>query len=88
MAAPYARRLYCLRYHVLANWNRATTQENLHRVFYMCPYFLVSVPCFSFASGLSVRLCVVNLVFQARGCQFFQWEDMMEQMSPINPIVP
>jgi hypothetical protein len=27
-------------------------------------------------------------VFQARGCQFFQWEDMMEQMPPINPIVP
>jgi hypothetical protein len=32
---------------------------------------------------LSVRLCAVNLVFQAGGCQFFQWEDMMEQMSPI-----
>jgi hypothetical protein len=30
-----------------------------------------------------VRLCVVNLVFQAGGCQFFQWEDMMEQMPPI-----
>jgi hypothetical protein len=30
-----------------------------------------------------VRLCIVNLVFQAEGCQFFQWEDMMEQMSPI-----
>jgi hypothetical protein len=27
-------------------------------------------------------------VFQAGGCQFFQWEDMMEQMPPINPIVP
>jgi hypothetical protein len=26
-------------------------------------------------------------VFQAKGCQFFQWEDMMEQMLPI-PIVP
>jgi hypothetical protein len=34
-----------------------------------------------------VRLCVVNLVFQARGCQFFQWKDMMEQMQPIS-IVP
>jgi hypothetical protein len=30
-----------------------------------------------------VRLCVVNLVFHARGCQFFQWEDMMVQMPPI-----
>jgi predicted Abi (CAAX) family protease len=27
-------------------------------------------------------------VFQARGCWFFQWEDMMEQMPPFNPIVP
>jgi hypothetical protein len=27
-------------------------------------------------------LCVVNLAFQAGGCQFFQWEDM-EQMPPI-----
>jgi hypothetical protein len=36
---------------------------------------------------LSVRLCVVNLVFQAKGCHFFQWEDLMEQMPPI-PIVP
>jgi hypothetical protein len=26
-------------------------------------------------------------VFQAGGCQFFQWEDMMEQMPRI-PIVP
>jgi hypothetical protein len=34
-----------------------------------------------------VRLCVVNLVFQAGGCQFFQWKDMMEQMQPIS-IVP
>jgi hypothetical protein len=33
-----------------------------------------------------VRLRIVNLVFQARGCQFFQWKDMMELMSPI-PIV-
>jgi hypothetical protein len=38
---------------------------------------------FMFASRLSVRLCVVHLVFQAGGCQFFQWEDMMEQMPPI-----
>jgi hypothetical protein len=30
-----------------------------------------------------VRLCVVNLALQAGGCQFFQWEDMMEQMPPI-----
>jgi hypothetical protein len=42
---------------------KKTTQENLHCVFYKCPYFSVSVPCFSFASRLSVRLCVVNLVF-------------------------
>jgi hypothetical protein len=35
-----------------------------------------------------VRQCVVNLVFQAGGCQFFQWEDMMEQMPPINHVVP
>jgi hypothetical protein len=26
-------------------------------------------------------------VFQAGDYQFFHWEDMMEQMSPINPIV-
>jgi hypothetical protein len=30
-----------------------------------------------------MRLCVVNLVLQAGGCQFFQWDDMMEQMPPI-----
>jgi hypothetical protein len=42
---------------------------------------------FAFASRLSVRLCVVNLVFQLGGYQFFQWEDMMEQMTPI-PVVP
>jgi hypothetical protein len=42
---------------------------------------------FAFASRLNARLCVVNLVFQARGYQFFQWEDMMEQM-PTIPIVP
>jgi hypothetical protein len=30
-----------------------------------------------------MRLCVVNLVFQAGGCQFFQWEDMIELMPPI-----
>jgi hypothetical protein len=30
-----------------------------------------------------VRLCVVNLVLQAGGCQFFQWEDMIEQIPPI-----
>jgi hypothetical protein len=35
-----------------------------------------------------MRLCVVNLVFQVGGCQFFQWENMMEQMPPINHIVP
>jgi hypothetical protein len=38
---------------------------------------------FMFASRLSARLCVVNLVFRAGGCQFLQWEDMMEQMPPI-----
>jgi hypothetical protein len=27
-------------------------------------------------------------VFQAIDCQFFQWEDMMEQMPPINLVVP
>jgi hypothetical protein len=42
---------------------------------------------FAFASRLSVRYCVVDLVFQARGCQFFQWEHMMEQM-PTIPVVP
>jgi hypothetical protein len=41
---------------------------------------------FAFASRLSARLCVVNLVFQVGGCQFFQWEDMMEQM-PTIPVV-
>jgi hypothetical protein len=25
-------------------------------------------------------------MFQAEGCQFFQWEDMMEQMPPIPPV--
>jgi hypothetical protein len=30
-----------------------------------------------------MRLCVVNLVSQGRGYQFFQWKDMMEQMPPI-----
>jgi hypothetical protein len=42
---------------------------------------------FAFPLQLSVRPCVANLVFQAGGCQFFQWEHMMEQMPP-NPIVP
>jgi hypothetical protein len=88
MTIPRARRVYYLNYHVLANWNQATTQEILHRMFYKCPYFSISVPCFSFALWLSARLCVVNLVFQAEGCQFFPWEDMIEQMPPINPIVP
>jgi hypothetical protein len=27
-------------------------------------------------------------VFQVGGCQFFQWEDVVEQMPPINPAVP
>jgi hypothetical protein len=75
--------------HVLTNWNWGTTQENLHRVFYNCPYFLVSnlwYTCMlAFASRLGAR-CVVNLVFQVIGCQFFQWEDMMEKMPPI-PLV-
>jgi hypothetical protein len=35
----------------------------------------------------SVECETVNLVFQAGGCLFFQWEDIMEQMSPI-PTVP
>jgi hypothetical protein len=26
-------------------------------------------------------------MFQTGGCQFFQWDDMMEQMPPI-PVVP
>jgi hypothetical protein len=39
--------------------------------------------CKEFASQLSVRLCVVNLMFWAGGCQFFPWEDMMQQMPPI-----
>jgi hypothetical protein len=34
-----------------------------------------------------VRLCVVNPMLQAIGCQFFQWEDMIEQMPPI-PSLP
>jgi hypothetical protein len=42
---------------------------------------------FVFALRLSVRLRVVNLVFQARVYQFFQWEDKIEQMSPIH-VVP
>jgi hypothetical protein len=29
--------------HVLANWNWATIQENLHHVFYKFPYFSVSI---------------------------------------------
>jgi hypothetical protein len=87
MAFSRARRVYYLNCHVLANWNRATTQENIHCVLYKCHYFLISVPCLRFASQLSVRLRVVNLVFQAEGYQFFQWEDIMEQMPPINHIV-
>jgi hypothetical protein len=35
--------VYCLNYDVLTNWKRATTQENLHGVFYKCPYFSVSI---------------------------------------------
>jgi hypothetical protein len=31
-----------------------------------------------------VRDCVVNLIFQARGWQFFQLEDIIEQMPPIH----
>jgi hypothetical protein len=85
MAAPHARRLYCLNCHVLANWNRATTQENLHCVFYKCPYFSVSILSYIFVFA-SVECETVNLVFQARGCQFFQWDCMMEQMPHI-PIV-
>jgi hypothetical protein len=27
-------------------------------------------------------------VFQVRGCQFFQWENMMEQMPPSKSVVP
>jgi hypothetical protein len=42
---------------------------------------------FVFASQLSARLCVVNLVFQVGGCPFFQSEDMMDQMPPIH-VVP
>jgi hypothetical protein len=41
---------------------------------------------FVFALRLIVRLSIVNLVFQTGGCQFFQWEDMMEHM-PVQ-IVP
>jgi hypothetical protein len=40
-----------------------------------------------FASWLSVRLCVVYLIFQVGGRQFFHWEDMMEQMPTIH-VVP
>jgi hypothetical protein len=42
---------------------------------------------FAFASLLSVRLCVFNLVFQAGDCLFFQWEDMMEQMQSISIVL-
>jgi hypothetical protein len=35
----------------------------------------------------SVECEIVNLVFQAGGCQFFQWEDMMEQISLV-PAAP
>jgi hypothetical protein len=71
MVVPRARRVYDPNYYVLVKWNRATTKENLHHVFYKCPYFSVGAPCFSFASRLSVRLYGVSLVFQAGGCQFF-----------------
>jgi hypothetical protein len=41
---PRVRRVYCPNCHVLVNWNRAATQlENLHHMFYKCPYFLVSI---------------------------------------------
>jgi hypothetical protein len=42
---------------------------------------------FAFSSIEYETIHVVNLVFQAGGCQFFQWKDMMEQMPPI-PAVP
>jgi hypothetical protein len=67
MIVPRARRVYYPNCHVLTNWNWATTQENLHCVFYKCAYFSVSIlwyTCmFYFASRLSVRLCTVNLTF-------------------------
>jgi hypothetical protein len=43
MVVPRAMGVYCLNCHVLANWNGATTQENLHRLFYKCSYFLISI---------------------------------------------
>jgi hypothetical protein len=43
MTIPRTRRVYCLNCHVLTNWNRAPTQENVHHMFYNCPYFLVSI---------------------------------------------
>jgi hypothetical protein len=43
MVVPRVRRVYCLNYHILANYNRATTQEKLHHVFYKYPYFLVCI---------------------------------------------
>jgi hypothetical protein len=86
MAVPCARRVYCPNCHVLTNWNRATTQKNLHRVFYKCPYFSLSILSYMFVFA-SVECEIINLVFQAGGCQFFQWEDMMEHMPSI-PTVP
>jgi hypothetical protein len=67
MVVPRARRVYCLNCHVLTNWNRATTQENLQHVFYMCPYFSISI--LSYMSVFASIDCeAVNLVIQARGC--------------------
>jgi hypothetical protein len=40
---PRTRRVYCPNCHVLTNCNRATTQDNLHHVFYMCPYFSIII---------------------------------------------
>jgi hypothetical protein len=78
--------------HVLANCNRETTQDNLHCVFYKCPplfgkhpliyiHVLVcfAIECETVCSQSCVSVCRMPVLPMG---------GMMEQMPPINPIVP
>jgi hypothetical protein len=88
MAVPRIWRVYCPNCYILANWNRATTQKNLQHVLYKCPYFSISVPCFSFASRLSVRLCSQSCVLGRRLPVLPMEGHDGTDATPINHIVP